>query len=185
MTLQRLDDLPASLRTNVLSAAIATGLVLGALLGWLLPVRVWLCGSPTALGDFALFLLVALLAWRALYNGRGRGAWLFPGIAALAGVLVRELLWRLPDLRPLGIVYGMATFTGLGATLGWVGYLLARQWRQRPKPHWQLGEPPLDPESLIAFTLGVLLLGWWLVGLIAAVLFPIPTPPPPFPPTGP
>jgi len=145
-------------RVNFLAAASVVAVLVGTAAGLWLPWEAWRIGGLTPLGDFAVLCVLGILVWR-LARRSGLG----PVVAALILVLgifaVREVLWRLYP-RGLSVLYGIAVLLLLGWLLGLAGY---RIYRERVRLADLLKE-----ESAFGLGLGILVLVWFVVGVLTA-----------------
>ena len=158
---------PAPLRpsrkADLRALAIASGAMLGAAGGLWLPWQTWQIGGLTPLGDFALLAVLGLLAWSfvAARPTPRRMIWLLG--TAVAVLLARELAWR---FHPPSLAVLRATAVGilLALLLGALGYERYREVRAA-----RSAAPALTAEALAGLGLGLLVLGWFAVGLARAL----------------
>ncbi len=150
-------------RANFLFAAISVGVILGVLLGWLLPKTVWRTGGTTPLGDFALVCLVGAIVWTVLMKRPTRGRKLALSLAVLGVLVLREAAWRYWPLV-LAMLYGVAV-TSLILTL--LGSFVYEARRASGTVAGFSVARLLTPERGISLILGLILLVW----LMAATVF--------------
>lgn len=151
---------PESERVNFLAAASVVAVLVGTAAGLWLPWETWRIGGLTPLGDFAVLCVLGILVWRLAVRRSESG----PVVAALILVLgvfaVREVLWRLYP-SGLNVLYGIAVLLLFGWLLGLAGYRIYRE-------HVCLADL-LKEESVFGLGLGILVLVWFVVGVLTAL----------------
>jgi hypothetical protein len=151
-----------SQRANIALIAVGSGASLGALAGFSLPWQTWKIGGLTPLGDFALMAILGLLGHRLVLGNPTRNrllAWL---LATLLILGLREIFWRFLPVA-LAILQGMAMGILLAVLVGSAGYEIYRESRSCSRA------VDRDAQQLVEFGFGLLILIWFLFGLVRAL----------------